>query len=172
MKSAGKNIKEYIINYLSTASQLVMQLVTCRLVWIGELLSPHCVCQLMVWWDMRLQCSLSGLLICCLPNGKQTMAWWWDGYGLDCLLLFFVRLFCVFEGVAQSGAHLDWWMEHLLLCSQNILFVLAVALRSCVFVFILFLFIWFCLFWFLFLFVIYLFGFVTGSVSGQFCVIM
>ena len=51
------------------------------------------------------------------------------------------QLFCVFEGVAQSGAHLDWWMEHLLLCSQNILFVLAVALRSCVFVFILFLFI-------------------------------
>ena len=34
-------------------------------------------------------------------------------------------------------------MEHLLLCSQNILFVLAVALRSCAFVFILF---YFCSF--------------------------
>ena len=82
-------------------------------------------------------------------------------------LLFFVQLFCVFEGVAQSGAHLDWLMEHLLLCSQNILFVLAVALRSRAFVFIsifvhliLFIFVFVC-----YLF-IYLFGFVTGSVSG------
>ena len=35
-------------------------------------------------------------------------------------------------------------IEHLLLCSQNILFVLSVALRSCTFVSILFLFICFC----------------------------
>ena len=65
-----------------------------------------------------------------------------------------MQLFCVFEGVAQSGAHLDWLMEHLLHCSQNILFVLAVALRSCAFVFI---FIFVHLILFIFVFVCYLF---------------
>ena len=44
-------------------------------------------------------------------------------------------------------------MEHLLLCSQNILFVLAVALRSCVFVF----FIFVHLILFILVFVCYLF---------------
>ena len=45
-------------------------------------------------------------------------------------------------------------MEHLLLCSQNILFVLAVVLRSCAFVFI---FISVHLILFIFVFVCYLF---------------
>ena len=43
-----------------------------------------------------------------------------DGYVLDYVLLFFVQHFCVFEGVTQIDAHLDWLMEHLLFCSCNV----------------------------------------------------
>ena len=61
---------------------------------------------------------------------------------------------CAFEGIAQSGAHLDWLMEHLLLCNQNVL-------SGCCIVFM-----WFCFFIHLFLLFLFVFSFVTGSVSG------
>ena len=64
--------------------------------------------------------------------------------------------FCVFEGVAQSGTHLDWLMERLLLCSQNILFV---WLLRCVCVALCFVFVHLILFLFS-VFVCYLFVFV------------